>query len=120
MRFAVGPQLTVNALISPYAYLGDPRLEYSGEILQDTADEVSVYFDVLDHGDPVYSDFILFTVPFGASGTFSGMQQTPLGGGGPWILTITPVAAPEPPGLALLGLGGLLLCTWRRFSLSPH
>jgi hypothetical protein len=36
----------------------------------------------------------------------------------PKRVMITPVAAPKPAALALLGLGGLLLCVWQLSNLS--
>jgi hypothetical protein len=55
---------------------------------------------------PYYNDFVAFTLTADAVGTFYGMQLTPLGASGPYVLTIT--QTPEPATYALLLLGGLI------------
>jgi hypothetical protein len=111
---AVGPELTVNASVIPYAYLGDPRLEISGSLRQTTENLITVRFEVDEGSSILTRDDVLFMVALGDSGTFSGVQQSALGAAGPYILTITPVAAPEPAGLALFGIAGIFIGVWRR------
>jgi hypothetical protein len=111
---AVGPELTVNASVTPYAFIGGFGFQLSGSLRQTTEDLVTVMFEVDDGSSILTRDNVLFMVALGDSGTFSGVQQSGIGAAGPYILTITPVAAPEPAGLALFGMAGIGLGALRR------